>query len=143
MNSTSSPVAAHGGQQAAHLAQGRAAGLLDPLERLAVLGEGIGELVPDGADLEHHHADGVGDDVVELARDPRPLLGHRDAGRRVPVPLGLGRAHLGRIGLRGALAHREARQPADPEQQRDEDQLAGRVCGAVGIYDRGAAEHDA
>ena len=45
--------------------------------------------MPDGADLEHHHADGVGDDVVELPRDARALLGHGDPGRGVPLPLGL------------------------------------------------------
>ena len=67
--------------------------------------------MPDGADLEHHHADGVGDDVVELARDPRPLLGHRDARRCLPLPLGLGRALLGRLGLLGTLAQGVAREP--------------------------------
>ena len=39
-----------------------------------------GHPVPHRPDLEDHHADRVGDDVVELAGDPRPLLGHRDAG---------------------------------------------------------------
>jgi hypothetical protein len=47
--------------------------------------------VPDGSDLQHHHADGVGDDVVQLARDPGPLLGRRDPRGDVPFPLGLGR----------------------------------------------------
>ena len=74
--------------------------------------------MPDGADLEHHHADGVGDDVVELARDPRALLGHRDARRRLPLPLGLRRAHLRRFGLLGSLAQGEARDPADREHER-------------------------
>ena len=92
--------------------------LLDALQRLAVVGELVRELVPHGADLEHHHADGVGDDVVQLARDPRPLLGDGDAGGRVPLPLGLGRAPLGRLGLLGPLAQREAREPGDREQER-------------------------
>ena len=80
-----------------------------PLERLPVLRERSRELVPDGADLEHHHADGVGDDVVQLARDPRALLGDGDAGRRLALALGLGRALLRRLGLLGPLAQREAR----------------------------------
>ncbi len=70
----------------------------------------VGELVPDGAHLEHHHADGVGDDVVELAGDPRALLGHRDPGRSLALALGPDRAHLGCLGLLGAL--RAARSPA-------------------------------
>jgi len=59
--------------------------------RFAILGQRGRELVPDGSDLEHHYADGVSDDVVQLARDPGPLLGHRDPRGRVPRPLGLGR----------------------------------------------------
>jgi membrane protease YdiL (CAAX protease family) len=43
--------------------------------------------VPDGADLENHHADGVRDDVVELTRDPRALFCHRDARSRLSVAL--------------------------------------------------------
>ena len=82
-------LAAHGAEETPHLGERRAPGPLDALERLAVLGERIGELVPDGADLEHHHADRVGDDVVELARDARALLGHRDACGRLALALGL------------------------------------------------------
>ena len=74
--------------------------------------------MPDGADLKHHHADGVGDDVVELARDPRALLGDRDARRRLALALGLRGAHLGRLGLLGPLAQREAGEPGDREQDR-------------------------
>ena len=70
--------------------------------------------MPDGADLQHHHADGVGDDVVQLARDPRALLGDRDPRRGLALPLGLARALLRRLGLLGALAQGEAREPAIP-----------------------------
>ena len=98
--------------------------------------------MPDGADLEHHHADGVGDDVVELAGDPRALLGHRDARRRLALPLGLGRALFRRLGLLGPLAQGEAGEPGDREQERDEDELARRVAGVVVDDDRRAAEHD-
>ena len=98
--------------------------------------------MPDGSDLEHHHADGVGDDVVELARDARALLGDGDAGGRVPLPLGPGRTFLCRFGLRCPLAQREAGQPADREQHRDEDELARGVVGLVVDDERRAAEHD-
>ena len=106
-------VAAHGAEEAAHLGERSAAGALDAPERIAVLRERIGELVPDGADLEHHHADRVGDDVVELARDPRALLGHGDACGRLALALGLGRAFLRRLGLLRALAQSEAGDPGD------------------------------
>ena len=86
----------------------------------------VGQLVPHGADLEDHHADGVGDDVVELARDPRALLRHRDPRRGLTLPLGLGRACLRRLGLLGSLAQRVAGEPGDPEPERDEDEVAGR-----------------
>ena len=117
-------VLAHRVEQAAHLRERRAARLLDVLERLPVRCERVGEPVPDRSDLEHHHADGVGDDVVQLAGDPCALLGDRDAARGVPLALGLYRAHLRRFGLLGALAQREAGEPADREQRRDEDELA-------------------
>ena len=110
-------VAAHRAEQAAHLGERRAAGPLDAPQRLLVLAERVGQLVADGADLEHHHADGVGDDVVQLARDPRALLGDRDARRGLALALGVRRALLRRLGLRGALAQREAGEPGDREQR--------------------------
>ena len=137
-------VAAHRAEQAAHLGERRAAGLLDAARAPRVSSrERVGQLVPDGADLQHHHADGVGDDVVQLARDPRALLGDRD---RAPPP----RARARRCGARssaasaccGALAQGEAGEPADREQHRDEDELAGGVVGVVVDDDRRAAEHD-
>ena len=42
--------------------------------------------------LEHHHAHGVADDVVELACDAGALIGHRDACRRLSLALGERRA---------------------------------------------------
>ena len=136
-------VAAHRAEQAAHLGERRAAGPLDAPQRLRVLGQLAGQLVADGADLEHHHADRVRDDVVQLARDPGALLGDRDAGRRVALPLGLrSRAPRPPRPARRARAAR-ARQPADREQERDEDELAGR-CGSGLLYDhdRRAADRD-
>ena len=85
-------VATHRPEEAAHLGKRCAAGPLDAPEGIPVLLEHLRELVPDGADLEHHHAHGVSDDVVELPRDPRTLLCHRDACGRLALALGLGRA---------------------------------------------------
>ena len=82
-------VMAHDIQQMTHVRQGSAAGLLDSQEGSAIFGHRVGELVPDGADLQDHHADGVRDGVVQLARDPRPLLAHGDTRRGIPFLLGL------------------------------------------------------
>ena len=130
-------VLAQRAEQVAHLRERRAARLLDVLERLTVRCARVGEPVPDGAHLEHHHADGVGDDVVQLAGDPRALFGDSDAARGVPLALGLRRAALRRLGLLGSLAQREAREPADREQGREEDELAGGMAGVVVDDDRG------
>ena len=98
--------------------------------------------MPDGADLEHHHADGVGDDVVQLARDPRALLCHRDARGRLTLPFGPHGARLRRLGLLRSLAQSEACGPGDPELDGDEDELCGRVTGDVVDNRRNACEDD-
>ena len=102
----------------------------------------VGEPVPDGADLQHHHADGVGDDVVQLARDPRALLGDGDARRRLALALGLAGALLGRLGLLGALAHAKPASQQIANSDGDEDELARRVAGLVVDDDRGADQDD-
>ena len=81
--------------------------------------------------LQDHHADRVGDDVVELARDPAALLGHRHPGRRLPLPLGAQRALLRGLGPLGPLPQRVADEPADREEDRGEDEVAGRACRVV------------
>ena len=68
-----------------------------------------GQPVPDRARLQHHDAHRVGDDVVQLARDPRALLGDRDPGRDLALALRPRRALLGRLGLRRAPAQRRSR----------------------------------
>ncbi len=85
-----------------------AAGLLDVPQRLVLLATGR-QPVPDSSDLENHHADGVGDDVVELAGHPGSLLGHRQPGGRLAFLLGAQRALLGGLRLLVALAQAEAR----------------------------------
>ena len=109
------PVAAHGGQETAHLGERSAAGPLDAPERSRSSGERFRELVPDGSDLEHHDAHGVGDDVVELARDPRALLRHGNACGRLALALGPRRALLSGLGPLGPLAEGVARNPGDDE----------------------------
>ncbi len=113
-----------------------------PVECLGVLGQLAGQLVADGADLEHHHAHRVRDDVVQLARDAGALLGHGDACSRVALALGRGRALLGCLGLLGALVDGVPAQPADREQQRDEEELTGAVHGLVLDHDRRPADRD-
>jgi hypothetical protein len=152
-----SPSLRHRSEQAAHLGECGTAGLLDAPERVPVLVEGLRELVPDCADLEHHHAHGVGDDVVQLARDPRALLGHGDPRggfalplgegrphlRRLSLPLGERRAHLRRLGLCLPFPQGIAGDPGDDEPERDEDEVAGRLCaGDVRHHDDDASEHD-
>ena len=132
----------HRAEESTHLAERAASGSLDAAERVLVGRELGRELVPDGADLEHHDTDRVGDDVVQLARDPRPLLGDRDARRAFTLALGLRRARLRRFRLLGALAQREAGQPADPEQERGEDELGRGVVRVVVDHERRAAERE-
>ena len=142
MNSTSSPSAAHGGQETAHLGQRRAAGPLDAPERIAVVGLCLGKLVPDGADLEHHDADRVGDDVVQLARDASALLGHGDARRRLTLPFCPHGTCLRRLGLLRSRAQSEAYGPGDSELDGNQDELCGRVTGDVVNNRRNACEDD-
>jgi hypothetical protein len=84
--------------------------------------------MPDRADLEDHHAHRVGDDVVQLARDPCALLGHRDARGRFALAFGLGGADLGRLRLLRTVAEDKPRGPADAEVDRDDDQLGRQVA---------------
>jgi len=71
-----------------------------------------------------------------------PLLRHGYARRCIPFAFGLGRTYVCRFSLLGALAKGIPSEPADPEQQRDEDQLASRMCGFVVDDDCGSADHD-
>ena len=92
--------------------------------------------MPDGADLEHHDADGVGDDVVEFAGDPRALLRNRDASGRLAFTLGSDRADFCCLDLLGAFAERIAGDPGGHVTQRDEDVQARRLLA------RDVVDHD-
>ena len=95
-------------EQPARLGQRLAAGLLDRGERLArrrLLGA---EGVALRAGLDDHHAHVVGDEVVQLAGDPRALVGHRLARAQVALALEQLRARGERLGPQLALADRAA-----------------------------------
>ena len=96
----------------------------------------------DGTDLKHHHAHGVGDDVVELARDPRTLLRHGDSRGGISLPLGQCRAHLRRFGLLRTLTQGVARDPGDHVPEGNEDEVAGCLTRDVVDDDHYSNEHD-
>ena len=87
-------VAAHRSEQAAHLGERCAACFFDAAESVLVLVPGARELVAYRADLEHHHADGMRDDVVQFACDARSLLRNRNPSGGLSFPLGKHRSHL-------------------------------------------------
>ena len=64
----------------------------------------VAQHAPRRARLQQHDADRVRDDVVQLVRDPRPLLGHRCMGSLVGLALDLVRATLQRA-LAGTARH--------------------------------------
>ena len=73
-----------------------------------------------GAGLDDHHADVVGDDVVQLARDARALLGHRLVRAQLVLALEQLGARGERVGAQLAAAdgaadehHREDRGPGE------------------------------
>ena len=111
-------VAAQHPEQPARLGQRLAAGLLDRGQRLArrrLLGA---ERVALGARLDDHHADVVGHEVVQLARDARALLGHRLVRAQLVLALEQLGARGERVGAQLAPAdgaadehHREDRDP--------------------------------
>src|SRR5439155_20179081 len=70
-------VVAEDPEQATHLRERLAAGLLDREEWRAGPCGLLVEEKPGGAGLDGHDADAVGNHVVELARDPRPLFSDR------------------------------------------------------------------
>jgi hypothetical protein len=73
--------------QAVELAQRLAPGLFGRDQRLLGGLRSGQRHPPGGRDLNRHQADAVGDDVVELARDPDPFLGHGELGASVLLDL--------------------------------------------------------
>src|SRR5919197_1639625 len=74
--------------EAAHLGERATADLLDRLEHLARRAVPAVEDAPLCAGLDDHHRDVGRDHVVELARDPRPLLDHGLARGELALQLG-------------------------------------------------------
>ena len=103
--------------QASHLGQGLGPGRLDRVEGLERRPGIRLHRLAGTARLQDHDADGVRDRVVELARDPRSLIGHRgvrlldpgDFQRGFPLP---------------PRADRESRQPRPAEQQERQRDIA-------------------
>jgi hypothetical protein len=100
------PLAVHDAEQAAHLGQRLAAGLLDDEQRLAADPVVAVEQQPRGPALDGHHAHAVGDHVVQIAGDPGALRRHGGARPFLAVAL----EPVGTLlQLGGALRSRAAR----------------------------------
>ena len=120
-------IAAQDAEQPADLGERLAAGRLDRFERRPC---GLGLAVEHPAPrrgLDDHDADAVGDDVVQLARDPCPLLRHRAPGLLFALPLELIRPLLQLDHLDRPAAERIAHQPeSDEEAQHEQAPQFGR-----------------
>ena len=98
-------------EQPAHLTEGLLARALDRVER-GTGGRGIaGEHLAPTAGLDDDDRDRVRDDVVELPRDPRPLLGHGCSCALVLIALELDRAERERALALAVAAGSPTRQP--------------------------------
>ena len=91
---------------------------------------------PLGARLHDHDRDVVRDDVVQLARDPRALLGDGELGVLLALVLELDRARGERPGELLAAAHDGRRAPDGEQDAADEDGVADDV-----LADRDRHEH--
>ena len=90
-----------------HLGERLATGLLDDLQRLALLVLIRLEQPPHGRGLHRHHADAVPDDVVQFAGDPRALLGNGEACLLFALHFGLLGKPARHVGLAKPFAERE------------------------------------
>jgi hypothetical protein len=133
---------AHHPEQQPQLSERLAAGRLDRLERFALPGLLVAEAAADAARLQHHDADAVRDDVVQLARDPRALERHRRARRRVAIhlePLGVG-LQSGRVP--GAPAQCAPERPGAEQEEVDERDVARRRVAVDRRAEREVGERD-
>ena len=83
--------AAEDAEQPVQLEHGLSAGVLDRAEDLLGFGGLLRHDTTRRPGLHAHHADVVGDDVVQLASDPHPFLEHGAAGVLLPLALELPR----------------------------------------------------
>ena len=95
-----------------------------------------------GADLQHHHAHGVGDHVVQLTRDPDALLGDGDPRGGLALALGVACALLRDLGPHAALTQPEAGEPGRREQARHQERLGRGMARIVDDHDHPAPDHD-
>lgn len=131
---------AQDGEHPPHLAQGLTPGVPDAEHRgggpLGVGGGGRGGAVGD----HHHDPQAVGDDVVDLARDPGALLPLQDSAAR---PL-LAQPVLGGVDQGGqAVAARAAKGPRGPGPGHGDHDQPGKAESAVAHSDgRGEGDRD-
>ena len=132
----------HQAQHTPHLGQRLPADLLDRQQRLALAALLLPEQPPHARRLHHHHRDGVRDHVVQLAGDPRALVGRRllDGDRACTVRLRDTRTELAR--LVRARRERAAGEPGAAVEDERADQVARRRVGEAGLHvdHRGHAE---
>ena len=97
---------------------GLAGGAGDRLERLGGRLRVVRRQALAGGRLDHHHADRVRHDVVQLRRDPGPLVAHRQRGVGLALRLELPGPGRQLVGHHGALAQPPPRPPAgDGDEQ--------------------------
>ena len=72
---------------------------------------------PGSGRLDHHHRDAVGDHVVDLPCQPRPLAERRGTGVVLALRVEQFRAGPGGVPARGAFTHHP---PHEPRQQADD-----------------------
>ena len=128
--------------QPSHLGERLAACLLDDLERLALALLLRLEQPAHTSRLHGHHADAVADDVVELARDPRTLLGHRCARLLLACPLESLGTLLRLVGFPQLVPEAEPDRPGDAEDDAGPHEVTDAAVRVVPRDDRIDAEEN-
>ena len=114
-------------EQTAHLYQGGPRHLFDRLEAFTRADIVASDQPLPCLRLHHHDTDRVGDDVVELARQPRPLQGDRLPRPLISLDLQASRRAFERADLAVATVHGDPEQPGDREQPGGKDHVADTV----------------
>ena len=79
---------------------------------------------------------------MQLAGDPRSLLGNGDTCRRLAFTLGMYRPLFRRVGLSHSCTQGKPGEPRDREDGRDEDEVTAGAVGVVVDHDRRADHGD-
>ena len=129
-------VLAQDAEQAPHLAERVLGGLSDrgqrfPGERGVAIERGLGAV-----GLDRDHAQPVGDDVVQLASDPRPLLGDRELGGALALVLEFRGELFEPARLLALAAHHAAHQRREDDRGDRPHVLAGHLVIEPGAEDR-------